>query len=231
MRILFICTGNTCRSSMAAALFQRVLRERGMQEQVEVRSAGVAAESGAPASRFALEALRELSVDLGGHKATRVNEQLVQWADLILAMTRRQKETVIAAYPAARDKTHVLKEFLTSAADREEQEQSLYELHQRMSEKRDAFSGGQHPNIAELRQRRAELLQELQDVEQLLAARQAELLEELRPEREAVERIERWRTAVDVLDPFGQPLEAYRECRDELQESLRKLADHLRNAE
>lgn len=231
MRILFICTGNTCRSSMAAALFQRILREKGLQEQVEVRSAGVAAESGAPASRFALEALRELSVDLGSHKATRVNEQLVLWADLILAMTRRQKETVIAAYPAARDKTHVLKEYLTSPADREEQERALYELHQRMSEKKDDFARRLHPNIEQLRQRRAELLQELQDVEHLLATRQAELLEELRPEREAVERIERWRTAVDVLDPFGQPLESYRECRDELQDSLLKLAEHLPKGE
>lgn len=212
---------------MAAALFQRILREKGALGQIEVRSAGVAAESGAFASRFALEALREIDVDLAGHKATRINEQLVQWADLILAMTRRQKETVIAAYPEARDRVHVLKEFLISIKDREEQEQALYELHKRMSEKRNQFSERQHPNIEQLRQRRTELLQELQDVEQLLATRQAELLEQLRPEREAVERIERWRTAVDVLDPFGQPLEAYRECRDELQDSLLKLAEHL----
>ena len=70
-------------------------------------------------------------------------------------------------------------------------------------------------------------MQELQEVEQLLAVRQGELLEELRPERDAVERIEYWRSAVDVLDPFGQPLAAYRECRDELQESLEELVQRL----
>lgn len=227
MRILFICTGNTCRSSMAVALFKRIVEEKGLSEQVEVRSAGVAAEAGAPASRLAHEALREVEIDLSEHRASRINEQLISWADLILTMTRRQRETVIAAFPAAREKVHVLKEYLTSVTDKEAQEQALYELHQKMSEKRERFSERLHPNIRELRERRAELMQELQEVEQLLAVRQGELLEELRPERDAVERIEYWRSAVDVLDPFGQPLAAYRECRDELQESLEELVQRL----
>lgn len=227
LRILFVCTGNTCRSSMAAALFRRILEAQGLRDQVEVRSAGIAAELGAPASRFAQEALREVEISLADHQATRVNEQLVQWADLILTMTRRHKEVVTTAYPAAREKVHVLKEFLTSVGEKTRQEQALFELHKRMAAKREEYAGNQHPNINELRARRSELLQELQEVEQLLADRQAELLEQLRPEREEIERIERWRSAVDILDPFGQPLDAYRECRDELQESLRMLAERL----
>ncbi|MGI6359370.1 MAG: low molecular weight protein arginine phosphatase [Bacillota bacterium] len=227
MRILFICTGNTCRSSMAVALFKRILEEKGLSCQVEVRSAGVAAEAGAPASRLAQEALREVDIDLSDHRAMRINEQLIGWADLILTMTRRQREAVIAAFPSSREKVHVLKEYLTSVSDRESQEQTLYQLHQQMAEKRERFAQRLHPNIQQLRQRRAELLQELQEVEELLAVRQAELLEELRPERDAVERIEHWRSAVDVLDPFGQPLAAYRECRDELLGSLQELAQRL----
>jgi protein-tyrosine phosphatase len=212
---------------MAAALFQRILQERGLERQVEIRSAGIAAEPGAPASRFAQEALREVNVSLANHKASRVNDELVRWADLILTMTRRHKEAVATAFPAAKEKVHVLKEYLTSATEKEDQEQALFELHKRMAEKRQAFARSVHPNINELRARRAELMLELQEVEQLLAERQAELLERLRPEREEVERIERWRSAVDVLDPFGQPLEAYRECRDELQDSLIMLAERL----
>lgn len=212
---------------MAAALFKGILKERNLLGQVEVRSAGVAAEAGASASRFAQEALREVHVSLSDHRACRISDELVKWADLILTMTRRHKEAVAATYPAARDKIHVLKEFLTSLSDKEEQEQTLFELHKRMAEKKEEYASKQHPNIGELRTRRAELMQELQEVEQLLAERQAELLEQLRPERAEVERIERWRTAVDILDPFGQPLEAYRECREELHDSLLKLAGHL----
>ena len=212
---------------MATALFQRILKERSLLGQVEVRSAGVAAETGAPASRFAQEALREVHVSLSDHRASRISDELVKWADLILTMTRRHEEAVAAAYPAARDKIHVLKEFLTSTADQEEQQQALYELHKRMAGKKEEYASRRHPNLGELRARRAELMQELLEVEQLLAERQAELLEQLRPERAEVERIERWRTAVDILDPFGQPLEAYRECREELQDSLLKLVGRL----
>ncbi len=227
MRILFVCTGNTCRSSMAQALMEQLLRENNLLGKVEVRSAGVAADSGAPASRFAQEALREIGLDLSYHRGRQIDAAQVEWADLILTMTRRQREALIAAFPQAREKIHLLKEFLITPADREQWEQELYQLHRQMATKREAFAAEVHPNIGELRVRRAELLQELEEVEQLLAERQAELLERLRPERTRIDQIEQQRSLVDVTDPFGQPLEVYRMSRDELKDNLERLLQRL----
>lgn len=84
-RILFVCTGNTCRSPMAGAIARREIRERGWT-QVEVCSAGIAAIAGAPASAGAARAAERHGLDLRSHESTPLDGSLVQWADLILAM-------------------------------------------------------------------------------------------------------------------------------------------------
>lgn len=226
MNILFVCTGNTCRSSMAQALLQHMLAENGLT-QVTVRSAGTAADSGAKASPFAEQALQELGIDLTGHRAQAVDAELIDWADLILTMTQRHKEYVISIFPVATAKTYVLKEFLTDAEVYEQQEQALHKLHGAMAAKKEAFAEAVRPNINELRTRRSELLQELTEVEQLLAERQSQLLGLVRKEREEVERIANARDNTDIVDPFGQPLAAYRASRDELQDALLQLVQRL----
>ena len=226
MNILFVCTGNTCRSSMAQALLQHMLDEQGLADIV-VRSAGIAAEQGAKASPLAEQALQELGIDLKQHRAQGIDGDLVNWADLILTMTRRHKEVVIASFPAASEKTHVLKEFLLDAGQYAGEEQALYELQAAMAAKREAFAAEARPNIRELQMERARLMHELQEVEQLLAERQTELLERVRVEREEIERIERGRDALDVVDPFGQPLAVYRASRDELKAALSRLVAQL----
>lgn len=211
---------------MAQALLQHMLDEQGLTE-VAVRSAGIAADCGAKASPLAAQALQELGIDLTQHRAQSIESDLVSWADLILTMTRRHKEFVVASFPVALEKTHVLKEFLADASESAREEQALYELHAAMAAKRDAFAAAVRPNIRELQVERARLLQELQEVEQLLAERQAELLERVRSEREAIERIERGHNALDVVDPFGQPLAVYRASRDELRAALSRLVEQL----
>lgn len=83
--ILFVCTGNTCRSPLASAITRDVIARRGWSH-VEVGSAGVAATAGSGAAANAVAIAAEVGVDLGEHRARPLTRKLVDWADLILAM-------------------------------------------------------------------------------------------------------------------------------------------------
>ncbi|MBS4190080.1 low molecular weight protein arginine phosphatase [Bacillus sp. FJAT-49705] len=103
--ILFVCTGNTCRSPMAEA----ILKSKNIP-RVEVKSAGVYAFDGNDASVNTRRALEEQGLALN-HRAALLNESLVNWTTFILTMTRSHKEAVISMFPSAAVKTFTLKEF------------------------------------------------------------------------------------------------------------------------
>jgi protein-tyrosine-phosphatase len=85
MKILFVCTGNTCRSPLSEAIARKIAIERGLQD-VEAASAGTSAHDGAPASDGSLLVGLERNMDLSGHRAQTLTRELVRQADLILAM-------------------------------------------------------------------------------------------------------------------------------------------------
>ncbi len=116
-RILFVCTGNTCRSPMAEAVARRVLRDLGW-DHVEVASAGTAAAEGEPASGGALRAVAKQGLELGGHRSRALSVRAIDRADLVLAMSPGhllrvvalgggEKATLLASFAAGDDPTDV----------------------------------------------------------------------------------------------------------------------------
>jgi protein-tyrosine-phosphatase len=101
MRILFVCTGNTCRSALAEALARRVIVERALSD-VDVQSAGTSAWDGAPASDGALLVGMERSLDLSQHRAQMLSREIVRDADLVLAMGPHHLERIEALGGAGR---------------------------------------------------------------------------------------------------------------------------------
>jgi protein-tyrosine phosphatase len=85
-RLLFVCTGNTCRSPLAEVIARRRLADLGWNH-VEVRSAGVGAWDGGAASDGSLAAAARHDADLSAHRSSRVTPELLEWADIVLAMS------------------------------------------------------------------------------------------------------------------------------------------------
>ncbi len=110
MKILFVCTGNSCRSPMAKEYFEKRLKELG-REDVEVACAGIAQIASGPATEYAKEVMKEEGVDLSKHQSRPVTDEELKGSDLIFVMENRQRLYLIARYPKAAGKIYLLKDF------------------------------------------------------------------------------------------------------------------------
>src|SRR5437764_12120492 len=106
--ILFVCTGNVCRSPMAEGIFRRAVRGRG---DFRVISAGLGAVDGHPPRPYGVQAVRELGIDISGQRSRMLTPELVAQADYIFGMTHSHIDTVTLLYPQAAEKTFLLREF------------------------------------------------------------------------------------------------------------------------
>lgn len=151
-RVLFVCYGNTCRSPMAEGLLRRMINERCPEftGSIIVESAGMGAWEGDRASEKAVQVMQEIGVDLSGHRARRVNKDMISQADLIITVERHHCQELVEKYNEHRARITTLAE------------------------------------LAGLEYR-------------------------------------------DISDPFGKDVEAYRKCRDELQEMLEHAWKRIRD--
>jgi protein-tyrosine phosphatase len=115
-RILFVCSGNSCRSPMAEGLMKVKVPEK-YRERVEVHSAGTLGLFGHPATEYAVHAADELGANISKHRSQGISAQLLRDADVIFAMAREHKSYIERQFPEVRENVFLLKSFGQSIAE------------------------------------------------------------------------------------------------------------------
>lgn len=110
--ILFVCTGNTCRSPMAQGMFKKILQEKEKNYyRYNIQSAGISAIPGMKPTDEAIKVMLEYGIDISQYKSQPLEEDLVKEADLILVMASEHQEYIQIRYPFAQNKVFLVKEF------------------------------------------------------------------------------------------------------------------------
>ncbi len=109
MNIMFICTGNICRSAMAHAMLEKKIKE--INKDIEVYSCGIFAENGDVSTNEAVQTMKEYDIDLKKHKATNIQNSNIKDMDIILCATTAHKNNVINMYPELKEKIFTMKEY------------------------------------------------------------------------------------------------------------------------
>jgi protein-tyrosine-phosphatase len=130
--VLFVCTGNSCRSPMAEVIFRAHLQQQNLLDATwRVESAGTWASDGAPAAQNAVELMARRGLDLSKHRSRTVTAAMLAQFQLILVMETNHKEALLIEFPTLKDRIFMLSEMVgrkISVADPVTKDISVYQL-------------------------------------------------------------------------------------------------------
>ena len=109
MKIMFICTGNICRSAMAEGMMKKLAKDNKLD--LDICSCGIYAEDGDYATYNAIETAKYYDVNIEEHRATNIKNSKIEEMDIILCATESHKETVLYLYPKLKEKVFTMKEY------------------------------------------------------------------------------------------------------------------------
>ena len=151
LEVLFVCTGNICRSPLAEA-FLADRSDRLLEGGVRVRSAGTWGRSGHPPTPETVAAGAERGLDIEGHGATPLTAELVEAADLVLGLTTEHRDEVVRMVSDADARTFTLKELaaLVHALDSPPRSGEAHDARARIAEAHALRSGPRAPRVSDL---------------------------------------------------------------------------------
>lgn len=212
-RILFVCTGNTCRSPMAEAIFEH---KKG-KESFQARSAGIHALDGLEMSEGSKAALAKRGI-MESHQSTSLTPELVRWSDVMLTMTENHKRLVIEQFPEHVSYVYTLKEFVQNDPEINKKIEELKDHTTQLELKRASFLAKNQEKVEEYIKRKQINNQ---------TALEKELLDMLHPHQAAIDRLEWDLPSLDITDPFGADHDTYESTYKEIEIAIDELLIRL----
>jgi len=196
---------------MAEGLLREMLTQAGEEFQgIKVESAGISAISNQWASKQAVIAMDKEGIDISNHRSRPLTKEMIKRADIILTMTVVHKNAILQMSPKAKYKVFTLKEYVQDEINTDEILDQLGCLYDELNKKRDKMIKAQ---IGEV---------------DILNENQRALIREWEKDIVKIRRLEEQMPSLDIIDPFGQPVEEYIECAMEIKAALVKVLEKIR---